>query len=234
MLNFIQIYDSINNCFKYVNNKQDALEKIHTKEEPLNKDIVNNAELYDFFNKLDRSVFIDNEYKEYAHCDNALPIGYKQTISQPTLVYEMTQRLKLEKGLKVLEIGTGSGYQTAFLAEFGGTIYTVERIEELSQNAQKRLEKLGYKNIKFKVGNGSEGWKEFAPFDRIIVTAAAGKVPQPLVEQLKHGGIMIIPTGEKGSQELLLISKDANGNIQSKSLGAVTFVELKGEYGWRN
>lgn len=199
----------------------------------MRKNTLRNPELYDFFQQLDRSLFIDNEYKEYAHYDNALPIGNKQTISQPTLVYEMTRRLKLEKGYRVLEIGTGSGYQTAFLAEFGGEVFTVERIAELSQKAQERLTKIGYENIKYKIGNGSEGWKEFAPFDRIIVTAAAGEVPHPLVEQLNCGGIMIIPTGEKGLQELLLVSKSSNGDIQIKSLGEVTFVELKGEYGWK-
>lgn len=192
------------------------------------------AGLYDFFQSLDRSLFMNNEYKEYADYDSPFPIGFEQTISQPTLVYNMTNWLELHKEAKVLEIGTGSGYQTAFLAEFGGRVYTVERIAELSQKAMKRLGSLGYKNIEFKVGDGSEGWREFAPYDRIMVTAAAGQVPQPLVEQLKPGGIMVIPAGRKRMQELLLIRKDEEGKVTEESLGPVTFVELKGEFGWKN
>ena len=200
----------------------------------MNKDNNKNAKLYEFFQSLDRSLFIDNEYKDMAHYDNALPIGHEQTISQPTLVYGMTEKLELDKKHKVLEIGTGSGYQTAFLAEFGGQIYTVERIKELSWKAVERLMNLGYKNINFRIGNGSEGWPDFAPYDRIIVTAAAGEVPEPLLEQLKPGGRMVIPVGEKGKQELLLIQKDEKGGIKKKSLGDVIFVELKGDYGWKH
>ncbi|MCX7747599.1 MAG: protein-L-isoaspartate(D-aspartate) O-methyltransferase [Clostridia bacterium] len=197
-------------------------------------DFLNHNELYHFFKNLDRSQFIDNDYKKYADYDEALPIGFEQTISQPSLVYGMTQKLDLGKDLKVLEIGTGSGYQTAFLAEFAGQVYTVEKIDELSLKAQERLHKLGYNNIHFKVGNGSEGWKENAPYDRIMVTAAAGKIPDPLVEQLKPGGKMIVPVGEKGRQELLAIQKDDQGRVNKKSLGEVVFVELKGEYGWKS
>jgi len=190
------------------------------------------GKLYEFFKKLDRSIFIDGEYKEYAHYDSALPIGHGQTISQPTLVYSMTAQLELDKDCRVLEIGTGSGYQTAFLAEFAKEVYTVERIEELSLRAQERLKALGYGNIRYKIGDGSEGWKEYAPFDRIIVTAAAGKIPDPLVEQLAPGGRMIIPVGNKGLQQLLLICKDDKGNVNTKHLENVIFVELKGKYGW--
>lgn len=189
-------------------------------------------ELYNFFRRLDRSLFIDNEYKEYAHCDNALPIGYGQTISQPTLVYGMTEKLALTSKCKVLEIGTGSGYQTAFLAEFAGKVFTVERIEELSSKAQERLKKLGYNNISFRVGDGSIGWRENAPYDRVIVTAAARKIPEPLLEQLAPGGRMIIPVGERGLQELILVRKDHKGTIEKEYLEPVIFVELKGDYGW--
>ncbi|MDF2524335.1 MAG: Protein-L-isoaspartate(D-aspartate) O-methyltransferase [Clostridiales bacterium] len=191
-------------------------------------------ELYEFFINLDRSFFIDNENKEFAHYDEALPIGFEQTISKPSLVYEMTARLDLDKKHKVLEIGTGSGYQTVFLAEFAGQVYTVERIKELSWKALGRLMQLGYQNINFKIGNGSEGWLEFAPYDRIIVTAGAGQLPEALLEQLKPGGKMIIPLGRKNLQELMMIDKDAKGNFIKKPLGPVTFVEFKGEYGWNN
>lgn len=189
-------------------------------------------ELYDFFVNLDRSFFMHEGYKHFADCDNAFPIGYGQTISQPTLVYRMTRELMLSKELSVLEIGTGSGYQTVFLAEFAGQVYTVERIEELSSKARARIEELGYRNVMFKTGDGSEGWKEYAPFDRIIVTAASAKVPLEMVEQLKPSGRMIIPVGERGFQDLLLISKKEDGIIEKKSLGGVVFVELKGKYGW--
>jgi protein-L-isoaspartate(D-aspartate) O-methyltransferase len=193
------------------------------------------TELYDFFNKLDRSIYIENEdYKRYAHNDEALSIGHEQTISQPSLVYHMTSKLDLDKNSRVLEIGTGSGYQTTFLAEFAREVYTVERIEDLSVKAQEKLKYLGYKNIKFKIGDGSEGWEEYAPYDRIIATAAAGKVPEPLFEQLGVNGKLLIPVGKKGIQELMMYEKDAKGNISKRSLGEVTFVEFKGQYGWKN
>jgi len=196
------------------------------------KIMIESNEIYDFFKKLDRSFFINGKFKKYAHYDSALPIGHEQTISQPTLVYGMTQKLELDRNMKVLEIGTGSGYQTTFLAEFAKEVYTVERIKELSVEAQERLGKLEYTNIKFKIGDGSEGWKEYAPYDRIIVTAAAGSIPNPLLQQLAPGGRMIIPVGQKGVQELLLIEKDQNGKVRKDFLEPVMFVELKGQYGW--
>ena len=134
--------------------------------------------LENFFYNLDRSFFIDNEYKKFADNDSPLPIGFEQTISQPSLVLEMTRLLSPEKDSKVLEIGTGSGYQTSILAEFAKVVYSVERIRELSKKAQDRLSKLGYNNIFFKIDDGSIGWKENSPFDRIMVTAAAGKIPE--------------------------------------------------------
>jgi protein-L-isoaspartate(D-aspartate) O-methyltransferase len=190
--------------------------------------------LYEFFTGLDRSLFIDNEYSKYAHFNNALPIGHEQTISQPTLVYAMTQKLKVKKDSKVLEIGTGSGYQTAFLAEFAREVYTVERIEELSLKAQESLKRLGYENIRFRIGDGSEGWAEHAPYDRIMVTAAAGKLPDRLIAQLAPAGRMIIPIGEKGLQDLMLITRDENGGVKEKFLENVIFVEMKGKYGWQS
>jgi protein-L-isoaspartate(D-aspartate) O-methyltransferase len=189
-------------------------------------------ELDIFLKKLDRSFFIDNENKVYADYDSALPIGLGQTISQPSLVHEMSALLDLSKELKVLEIGTGSGYQTAILAEFAGLVYTVERHEEFSKKAQRKLEELGYHNISFKVGDGSYGWEEHSPYDRIIVTAAAGEIPNSLVEQLALNGYMIIPVGEKGYQKLTLVTKDSQNRVTTEHLGGVTFVELVGEHGW--
>lgn len=188
--------------------------------------------LVEYYQKLDRAFFIDNENKAWASLDEALPIGYGQTISQPSLVLAMTAALDPEPASRVLEIGTGSGYQTALLARFSGEVYTVERIAALSLSARERLEQLGFSNIVFQVGDGSLGWSEFAPYDRIMVTAAAGHVPDELVDQLGPGGRMIIPVGPPGCQDLLLITKDQAGTIQKKAIEKVVFVELKGRYGW--
>lgn len=194
---------------------------------------VTREQIWAFFKTLDRSKFIeDNNLKELAQYDRPLPIGHGQTISQPSLVLAMTQELNLHEKCRVLEIGTGSGYQTALLAQFCQHVYTVERIKELADNSRTQLVNMGYDNISFKVGDGSEGWAEFAPFDRIIVTAAAGKLPTKLIQQLKPGGRMIVPVGPTESQELMLITKDESGLIKKESLGDVRFVELQGEYGW--
>lgn len=189
--------------------------------------------IYDFFQTLNRSHFIDGKYKELAHYDSPLPIGFEQTISQPSLVLEMTLQLDLPIDGKVLEIGTGSGYQTAFLGQFCKEVFTVERIPELSERAQQKLQEIGYKNIKFRVGDGSEGWPENAPYDRIIVTAAAAGIPEEVLRQLRVGGKMILPLGEKGIQQLVLLHKQETGRVQQKRLGEVRFVELKGKYGWK-
>jgi len=188
--------------------------------------------LIEFYHHLDRSYFIDNEMKEFADLDKPLSIGYEQTISQPSLVLEMTRILEPEMSSRVLEIGTGSGYQTALLARFSKTVYTIERIAELSETAQKRLETLGYTNIVYKIGDGSEGWKENAPFDRIMVTAAAERIPNELIDQLAIGGKMIIPVGQLELQELQLVSKATDGHVHQQTVDLVRFVELKGKYGW--
>ncbi|MEN6391118.1 MAG: protein-L-isoaspartate(D-aspartate) O-methyltransferase [Syntrophomonas sp.] len=185
-----------------------------------------------FFNNLDRSFFLDNENRELAHQDRALPIGYGQTISQPSLVLSMTLQLDLNDQCRVLEIGTGTGYQTALLAEFSGEVYTVERIAQLSLKAQKRIEQMAYDNVHFLTGDGSQGWPEHQPYNRIIVTAAAGRLPGPLIEQLACGGKMVIPVGPPGSQELLLIEKREDNTVSCRSIGLVSFVEFRGSYGW--
>jgi protein-L-isoaspartate(D-aspartate) O-methyltransferase len=186
-----------------------------------------------YFHQLDRSLFLENELKAYAACDNPLPIGHGQTISQPSLVLAMTYLLAPEKTSRVLEIGTGSGYQTALLAQFSGAVYTVERISELKAKAQKRLATLGYGNIFSRLGDGSEGWAEHAPYDRIMVTAAAGRLPDRLLSQLKPGGRMVAPIGPANAQQLQLVTKDAQGKIHCESMGEVRFVEMKGQYGWK-
>jgi len=186
--------------------------------------------LLQFFSSLDRSRFIDNEYKELAYLDKPLPIGFGQTISQPSLVLFMTEALGLKKTHKVLEIGTGSGYQTAFLAEFSQEVYTVELIEALGKRAKERLDAMGYGNIHYKIGDGSYGWAEHAPYDRIMVTAAPGEIPQQLLLQFAPKAIMLLPLGPTGNQELVKITKDANGRITQEKLLDVAFVPLVGIY----
>jgi len=181
------------------------------------------------YNELDRSSFMDF-YKEQSKEDTPFPIGYGQTISQPSLVLEMTILLDLETQSRVLEIGTGSGYQTALLSKAAGTIYTVERIKELHLRAMERLHEGGYTNIHFKLGDGSLGWPEHAPYDRIMVTASATNIPNSLLEQLAPNGKMIIPVGPDYVQDLLLIEKDATGNINKKLIAKVSFVRLIGDY----
>lgn len=191
-----------------------------------------NKEIVAFYRRLDRSLFLDDAIKRYACEDRPLPIGYEQTISQPSLVLEMTLALDLNSSCRVLEIGTGSGYQTALLAPFVKEIFTVERIPELSLQAQTILQLLGHSNIRYMVGDGTRGWPEFAPYDRIIVTAAAAQVPAALVDQLMPGGRMVVPVGWSDIQELLLIHRTETGEILQNRLGLVRFVELVGDYGW--
>ncbi|MGB6409409.1 MAG: protein-L-isoaspartate(D-aspartate) O-methyltransferase [Planococcus donghaensis] len=186
-------------------------------------------EIIAYFREMDRSYFMDSN-KDLASLDHALPIGFEQTISQPSLVLEMTLALDLKPRHKVLEVGTGSGFQTTLLAVFSGAVYTIERIEELYNRAKERLAQLNIHNIYFKLGDGSIGWQEQAPFDRIMVTAAASEVPTELLDQLKNEGKMVIPVGNSFNQELLLIEKDSSGKLHTTSLNKVLFVPLKGKY----
>jgi len=174
-----------------------------------------------------RHEFVPKGYRTKAYADHPLPIGMDQTISQPYIVAYMTEMLELDGSENVLEIGTGSGYQAAVLAEIVGTVYTIEIVEPLARNAEKTLKRLGYDDVFVKVGDGYRGWPEHAPFDAIIVTAAPDHVPQPLVEQLKVGGRMVIPVGEWG-QWLMLITKDEDGVTTRKDL-PVRFVPMTGE-----
>jgi protein-L-isoaspartate(D-aspartate) O-methyltransferase len=189
-------------------------------------------ELETFFRSLDRSFFLEDDMKGYADLDQPLPIGFGQTISQPSLVLEMTRLLSPKKDSRVLEIGTGSGFQTALLARMSAQVFTVERIKDLMEKAKKRLEALNFTNICYKVGDGSVGWQEHAPFDRIMVTAAARVLPDELVNQLAPGGRMVIPVGPSYLQELSLITRTDDGDIHTKTICMVRFVELKGQYGW--
>lgn len=174
-----------------------------------------------------REDFLPDSQKRFCARDAPLPIGYAQTISQPSLVAEMTRELRLNARSRVLEVGTGSGYQTAILAEIAAQVFTIERIPELAEAARQRLEALGYRNIAFRVGDGAAGWAEDAPYDGIIVTAAATEVPAALPVQLKAGGRMVIPVGpDPNNPMLLLVAKDDSGEVREHVLFGVRFVPL--------
>ena len=183
--------------------------------------------------KVPRHLFVPPSLIDQAYDDTPLPIGFKQTISQPYTVAFMTELLELKGDEKVLEIGTGSGYQTAILAELAKEVYSIERIPELLEEAKKRLKELGYENVHLKVGDGTQGWKQYAPYQAIIVTAGAPSPPPPLLEQLDEGGRLVIPVGDRYSQEMWRIRK-IKGEIFTESLGPFRFVELVGEYGHKN
>ena len=185
---------------------------------------IKDEKVLDAMKKVPRHVFVPEDMLSNAYSDEPLPIGEGQTISQPYIVAYMTEVLALTGGQRVLEIGTGSGYQTAILAEIAQHVFTVELVEILSLRARNILEMLKYKNIRFKIGDGTFGWKEEAPFDAIMVTAAPDKVPKSLEEQLKIGGRMIIPVGA-AFQELVLVSH-RGGKLKRKKLLPVRFVPL--------
>ncbi len=183
--------------------------------------------------KVPRNRFIEEALSGEAYNDHPLPIGHKQTISQPYIVALMTEALELTGQEKVLEIGTGSGYQTAILADLSRKVYTVERVRDLMVRARNVLADLAYNNIMFKAFDGTLGWKEFEPYDAIIVTAGAPRIPEPLLDQLAEGGRLIIPVGNKFSQELIRVTKK-KGNIIQKNLGGCRFVDLVGVHGWKD
>jgi len=182
--------------------------------------------------KVPRHLFVDEALQDQAHGDFPLPIGEGQTISQPYIVAEMTQALELTADDRVLEIGTGSGYQTAILAELAFRVYTIERMRELLLRARKLFDQLGYHNIIGKCSDGTLGWPSESPFEAIIVTAGAPDVPDKLVQQLTIGGRMVIPVGNRFSQTLLKIRRD-EGGVHTTDLGGCRFVKLIGEHGWK-
>ncbi|MCL6260259.1 protein-L-isoaspartate(D-aspartate) O-methyltransferase [Aquiflexum sp. TKW24L] len=183
-----------------------------------------NRDILEAMRKVPRHLLVPEDQREYAYEDRPLPIGDGQTISQPYIVAYMTDLIAPKKYMKVLEIGTGSGYQAAVLAEMVEEVYTIEIVENLGKRAKKDLDNLGYTNINCRIGDGYQGWKENSPFDAIIVTAAAEKVPQPLIEQLKEGGKMVIPVGPQGKVQDLLLLEKSKGQIKTTNLGPVRFV----------
>ena len=174
-----------------------------------------------------RHLFVPPEYREQAYADHPLPLGQRQTISQPYIVALMTELVRPRPGIKVLEVGTGSGYQAAVLAACGAEVYTIEILPELARRAAAVLEKLGYQNLHTRVGDGYDGWPEAAPFDAVVVTAAPDKIPQPLLDQLAPGGRLVIPVGSH-SQDLVLVTRTADG-FERRSVTPVRFVPMTGK-----
>ena len=208
----------------------DAEQYDHERQLMVEKQIkqrgVVDPQLLDAMLKVPRHLFVPENLVSLAYNDTPLPIGYGQTISQPYIVALMTDSLKVEEGFKVLEIGTGSGYQAAVLAEIGCQVFTVEVIKILADTAQERLKSLGYPEINVRWGDGYFGWKEEAPFDSIIVTCAIDHVPPPLIEQLKEGGKMVIPVGPPYSLQTLWLFTKEKDQLTSENLGGVIFVPL--------
>jgi protein-L-isoaspartate(D-aspartate) O-methyltransferase len=182
--------------------------------------------------KVPRHLFVEEALKPQAYEDHPLPIGQGQTISQPYVVAWMTELLDVMPGMKVLEIGTGSGYQTAVLAEMGAVVHSVERVPELHQLAKNRLAAMGYGNVHLKLDDGTLGWPEAAPFDRILVTAGGPKVPEPYIEQLEDPGLLVIPVGPERRSQVLTLVRKQDGKIGRKSVGQVMFVDLVGRHAW--
>jgi protein-L-isoaspartate(D-aspartate) O-methyltransferase len=178
--------------------------------------------------KVPRHAFVPIELQPYAYANSPLPIGFDKTISQPFIVALMTDLLDIQPNDIVLEIGTGLGYQAAIVAVLAQKVYSIEVIEELSEQAKQRFRRFGYVNIELRVGNGYYGWAEHAPFDKVIVTAAPDLIPPALIDQLKPGGKMVIPAGLPEAQQLILVEKDSNGKVMTKEILPVRFSQLEG------
>ena len=191
---------------------------------------IKNEDVLEAINRVPRHLFMDSSFVHFAYKDQAFPIAANQTISQPFTVAFQTQLLDVNKGHKVLEIGTGSGYQAAVLAELGVEVYTVEIIPELADRAAITLDAAGYSGVKQLNADGYFGWEEFAPFDAIIVTAAPDHLPQPLAKQLAEGGRLVIPIGPVGFVQTLWMFEKVDGELEATNLGGVTFVPLTGEH----
>jgi protein-L-isoaspartate(D-aspartate) O-methyltransferase len=206
-----------------------AAERERMVQQQLKPRGINDGRVLAAMAKVPREEFIPPQSREASYGDGPLSIGYGQTISQPYIVAFMTEQLRPKPNDRVLEVGTGSGYQAAILGELVAEVYTIEIIEPLTRTAEATLQRLGYKNVHVKAGDGYKGWPENSPFDAIIVTCAPDHVPQPLIDQLKEGGRMIIPVGGSfGNQELYLLEKQ-NGQLQRRAVLPVRFVPMTGE-----
>ncbi len=206
------------------------------RERMLEKDLlprgIKDKKVLDAMLKVPRHLFVGEAQRMSAYEDHPLPIGEGQTISQPFMVAWMTEALELKGEESILEIGTGSGYQTAILGELASRVYSVERVPSLTGKARKFLDSQGYRNVLVKLSDGTLGWEEYAPYDRILVTAGSPSVPGPLLEQLAPGGILVIPVGGNSVQELLRIRKREDGSTSQEKMGGCVFVRLVGKHGW--
>jgi protein-L-isoaspartate(D-aspartate) O-methyltransferase len=208
-----------------------ARERDRMVEEQVAARGITDARVLDAMRRVPRHLFVEEALEEQAYGDHPLPIGEGQTISQPFMVAKMTELLRLSGTEKVLEIGTGSGYQSAVLGQLAGRVCTIERIPKLAQRAREVLEMLGYANVWVRVANGTLGWPDEAPFDRILVAAGGPAVPPPLFAQLAEGGRMVMPVGDAATQVLQVIEKHQGGMQTSQDAGCV-FVKLVGKYAW--
>lgn len=202
-----------------------ALQRQHMVEQQLITRGIKDARVLAAMTKVPREEFVSADSRAASYEDGPLPIGYDQTISQPYIVAFMTEQLRPQPADRVLEVGTGSGYQAAILAELVSDVYSIEIVEPLAKSAETTLERLGYKNVHLKIGDGYKGWPEAAPFDAIIVTCAPDKVPESLVQQLKDGGRMVIPVGDRFAQQLYLLEKK-NGQLKQSATLPVRFVPM--------
>jgi protein-L-isoaspartate(D-aspartate) O-methyltransferase len=194
---------------------------------------IRDPRVLDAMEKVPRHLFVSDHLVHRAYGDHALPLGQTgQTISQPYVVARMSELLQVEPDHSVLEIGTGSGYQTAVLAHLARWVYSLERVDELTREAIRRMRELGLGNVKIQTFDGTVGWSEFAPFDRILVTAGAPRVPKPLLDQLAVGGRLVIPEGSRMSQRLVVYTKDEEGRVHYEEGEPVVFVPLVGRHGW--
>ena len=200
-------------------------------EEQLGDRGIKDLHLLEVMSRVPRHLFTLDSFQHRSYGDTPLPIGENQTISQPYIVAVMTAALELKGDERVLEIGTGSGYQTAVVAELATQVFTIERINSLSRTAQKTLDALGYSNIVFKMFDGTYGWPDQAPFDAIIVTASAKEIPEALIKQLGEGGRLVAPAGDADKQKLVLLTKKGE-RVNRKKIGDCKFVPLVGKYGW--
>lgn len=221
-------YDTLNWSPPRFTERQE--ERSRMVEQTIEKRGITDPEVLEAMRNVPRHLFMPASQRANAYRDRALPIGYRQTISQPYIVAYMTKLLDLGKDEKVLEIGTGSGYQAAVLSELTPHVFTIEIVEELGRQARKRFKELGYHAIKTKIGDGYKGWPEHAPFDAIILTAAADRIPQPLQQQLKPGGVLVMPEGEPRSPQMLIkVTKSRGGELSKERLLPVRFVPMTGE-----
>jgi len=208
-------------------------ERLAMVEEQLRRRGISDPRVLEAMAKVPRHLFVPANYQSAAYEDRPLPIGEGQTISQPYMVAVMTQSLGLRGEERVLEVGTGSGYQAAILAELSQKVYTIERIAALTEGSRKILGELGYSNLSYRIGDGSKGWLEEAPFDGIIVTAGAPTTPETLKSQLAEGGRLVIPTGPRHTQTLYKVTRRGGRFIEEEVTGCV-FVPLVGDFGWKD